>query len=151
MLYLCESRASKARLATQQHLRPVSGAQDHQKCALGPKVWPYFAWSRCDQHFNNCRLVLRIATPPRPTQFWVSQWCRDGVAMRPRSLFQVSQWYRDGVAMRLRSLFQVSQWCRIATNVLDCAYHVPHTCPLRIFGSNLAIGCKIKGQDDSIG
>ena len=84
----------------------------------GPKVRPYFAWSqcdlfwsRCDQHFSNCRLVLRIATPLRPTQFWVSQWCRGGVAMRPRSLFQVLQWCRNGVA--LRPMFQI----------------VPTTCP----------------------
>ena len=129
---------------TRDTLRPISRAQAHQKCTLGSKISTLF-----------CLVAMRpILVAMRPTFHHLQigfAYC-DTTATNPiLSVAMVSRWCRIATKVIVSGVAMVSQWCRIATNIPDCADHVPNTCPLRIFGSNLAIGCKIKGQDDSIG
>ena len=122
---------------TRDTLRPISRAQSPPKTRHRAQKFDLILLGRNATYFS--RSATNISS--FADRFCVLRHHRD----------QPNSECRTGIALRPRSLFQVLQWCRIATNVPDCAYHVPNTCPLRIFGSNLAIGCKIKGQDDSIG
>ena len=114
-------------------LGPSRVPKAHQKHALGPKSLSLFCLVVSRPAFHHLQVAFayrdRTATNPILGVAIVSWWCR--------------------VATNLIS--PVSRWCRVVTNTPNCACHVLNTCPLRIFSSILAIGCKIKGQDDSIG